>query len=141
MATLPSILPTFPAQLPAHSATGYGYETQAAFVRTTMDTGAARQRRRFLTVPTRIPVTWLFTQKQLALFEAFVKYDLMDGAAWFQMNVSTSLGMRMLKVRIIESSKPTLAVAQQSWNLAAVIETLNMPVMTEAEYRALLATG
>lgn len=132
------MLPVWPAKLPKLLAEGYGYSPQDAFVRTDMDSGLARTRRRFLTVPSQVTVSWAMSASQLALYEAFVKYDLLGGGAWFQLDVITATGPKPLKVRFTEVPKVAVVSTRQLWSVTGTIETLDMPVMSEADYRALL---
>jgi len=48
----------------------YGVHPGEAILRTEMEVGPARQRRRFIQVPSRITVNWKLRQDQMALFEA-----------------------------------------------------------------------
>ena len=71
------MIPNIPDTLPPPVVTGYSYRRKEQFIRTDMDSGLARQRRRFQIVPTHVNVTWRFSGLQLALFE-----ECAEGRLW-----------------------------------------------------------
>jgi hypothetical protein len=73
----------WPPQLPKPQLAGYSLAPQAAFVRSDMDAGPARQRRRFTQAPTDIAVELVMDQQQLAIFEAWYEHRIDSGSAWF----------------------------------------------------------
>lgn len=79
----------YPQQLPAPLIDGYGLNTADPTLRTQLQSGRARQRRRFTSVPTYAECTWLMTAQQAAFFEAWFKRTLMDGAEWFSCRIKT----------------------------------------------------
>jgi hypothetical protein len=76
---------TFPATLPVPSHNGYQLAPADQTVRTDMEVGAARQRRRTTARNDQISLTWIFTDAEMAVFRAW--FDDSDeaagGAAWF----------------------------------------------------------
>jgi hypothetical protein len=76
----------YPA-IPKPIARGYTLSPVDATVRTDMDVGAARVRRRTAARNDRVKVGWMFTDAQFALFRTwFDDPDEVDGgAAWFQL--------------------------------------------------------
>ncbi len=133
-------LVAWPDRLPDPMASGYSYQPQAPFVRSNMDSGLARQRRRFISVPTQVSVQWTFDRELLALFEAFVHYDLIDGAAWFSAVVHNGLERSSVKARMIGAFKVD-NIEPGSWRVSATLETINMPVATPEQYVALREFG
>ena len=92
-------MPTFPATLPAPLVNGFAYIPTDAVVRTQMDSGPARQRRRFTQFPTVFQATWRLTQAQLLAFEQFHHTSLSDGQAWFTLSLYTGAGITASTVR------------------------------------------
>lgn len=133
-------LVAWPDRLPAPMASGYSYQPQAPFIRTNMDSGLARQRRRFISIPTQVSVTWTLNQEQLALFEAFVHYDLIDGCAWYSAQIINGMDMQSVKARMIGGFKVD-NVEPGVWKVSATLETANMPVATPDQYIALRDFG
>ncbi|MFM0326080.1 hypothetical protein [Caballeronia glebae] len=133
-------LVAWPDRLPSPSETGYSYQAQAPFIRTNMDSGLARQRRRFVRIPTTVSVAWTLSQEELALFEAFVHYDLIDGAAWFSALIANGQELKSVKARMPAAAKVDL-VEPGVWRVTAQLETLDMPMATPDQYVALRDFG
>lgn len=93
----------YPSFLPGPLLAGYGLNQQSNLLRTTMDSGQSRVRRRFKSVPSILPTTWLFTSEQAALFEHFIDEALLGGVAWFEMPIKTPLGIHTGLLRFVES--------------------------------------
>ena len=73
----------FPDLLPLPLVEEYSITPNEAIIRTQMESGTARQRRRFDSVPSRIIVKWFMNASQFSLFEAWYKYHAKEGAEWF----------------------------------------------------------
>ncbi len=83
----------WPARLPLPTLEGYGVQPGEAVLRTEMEAGPARQRRRFTDVPSRIAVRWVLRPDQFALFEAWYRWVAAEGGAWFEMDLLGGLGL------------------------------------------------
>ena len=59
----------WPAGLPCALREGHSTQHATPFTRTTMDSGRARQRRKFSSVPSTQQFSWIFTQGQCTTFE------------------------------------------------------------------------
>ncbi len=64
----------WPDRLPLPTIEGYGISPGEAILRTEMEAGPARQRRRFTDVPSRIAARWVLWPDQFALFEAWYRW-------------------------------------------------------------------
>lgn len=133
-------LVAWPDRLPPPLASGYGYQPQASFIRTNMDSGLARQRRRFARIPSTVSVSWIFTQEQLALFEAFVHYDITDGADWFSAQIANGQELQSVKARMIGAPKVDV-IEPGIWHVSVQMETVDMPMATADEYVVLRDFG
>ena len=80
----------YPKDLPAPLIEGYGLNTTDPMLRTALQSGRARQRRRFTNVPTYAECSWLMTAPQAAFFEAWFKRVLIDGVHWFTCRLKTA---------------------------------------------------
>lgn len=125
----------WPTQLPDPLLTGYGLEPQPAFIRTDMDAGPARQRRRFTQAPTEIAAQFTLTESQMAIFEGWFEHRIESGAAWFDAPINNGLGITIVECRFIEPwrSQPAgsgLHVVSVRW------ETRERPVMSDADLTA-----
>ncbi|WP_455275136.1 hypothetical protein [Ralstonia thomasii] len=133
-------LVAWPDLLPAPLAGGYSYQPQASFIRTNMDSGLARQRRRFTRIPSTVSVAWVFTQEQLALFEGFVHYDISDGADWFSAKIANGQELQTVKARMTTAPKVDL-IEPGIWHVSVQMETIDMPMATADQYAALRDFG
>lgn len=129
---------TWPANLPAPLRSGYEINPEDPILRTQMDAGPDRVRRRFTAIPSRIPVSWRFTEAQLALFEAWHKHEALDGAAWFTISLANGLGISAMEARFTKPPKKPL-LSGMNWEVSAELEVRELPVMTQAYLDAALA--
>lgn len=84
---------TWPSTLPLPTVQNYAVQPGDAVVRTDMEAGLARQRRRFTDVPSIIGVRWLFTRNQFAVFEAWFKLYAKEGAEFFDIDLLGGIGI------------------------------------------------
>jgi hypothetical protein len=112
---------TWPAILPPPTLSGYGGSPVQAFVRTDMDAGPARQRRRFTDVPEELTLTWKFTATEMGIFRLFWIQTLNYGTDWLTMTLDLGNGMAAYDVRF---TKPYKYQAQpgMNWLVSADIE-------------------
>ena len=122
----------FPSILPAPLIAGYEINPEDPTIRTQMDAGPDRVRRRFTAIPSRIPVRWRFTCGELALFEAWHKHTALDGAAWFNVSLANGLGIQSMEARFTKPPKKPL-LSGLNWEVQAELEVRSPPVMG-AEY-------
>ena len=118
-----STLVKFPSNLPAPLLSTHSLKQQSNLLRTKMDSGHARVRRRFKSVPTVMTSSWIMKNDEAVLFEGFITHTLNEGSAWFLMDILTPLGMIEHQVRFItsplEDYKP---VSPLLWSSTAKIE-------------------
>ena len=130
---------SMPDGIPLPLREGYGFAPVSPIKRTPMSSGRARQRRRFLSVPTYPSVTWLCNAEQAQLFEGWVKWAI-GYAGWFMCPLKTPLGLAPAKVRFTEDlyQGPEL-VGVNHWRFTTTLEAYEMLVVTEAELADLIA--
>lgn len=73
---------TWPTTLPNPLASGYGVDVGDCTVRSDMESGAARVRRRFTAAPDKTTLRWVMTDAQMVIFRAFYESSFLNGAAW-----------------------------------------------------------
>lgn len=112
---------TWPTTLPAPNMAGYSVKPDAGFIRTDMDAGPARQRRRYTSSPSRIPASWVFNATQMAAFKTFYETTLDVGTGWFTMTVNAGAGESALDCRFAEPYSAAL-VGSGIWQVSANIE-------------------
>lgn len=128
----------WPTYLPAPLRNGFEINPEDPILRTQMDAGPDRVRRRFTAIPSRLPVSWKFTEAQLALFEAWHKLSMLDGSAWFTVNLPNGLGVSALDARFTKPPKKAL-LSGKNWNVSAELEVRELPVMTQAYFDVALS--
>lgn len=80
---------TWPSSLGNPQFSGYDLETTDPTIRTDMEGGSARVRRRYTAAPDTVSLKFLFDTAQMATFRAFWDYDMANGAAWVYMPIKT----------------------------------------------------
>lgn len=123
---------------------GYGIEPQDGVARTDMDSGPARQRRRWTTTPTDFPVTWKVTRAQLALFEAWYYHHAAEGAAWFNITLLSGTGLNLHEARFVGKYKAAPWNGSDDanaewWRVTTKLEIRNRPILDQLELTFLLA--
>lgn len=119
-------MPAWPSTLPAPLTENYGVDATDTTVRTDMDSGPARVRRRFTAAPDMLTATWRLSEAQMAIFRTFFEDDIDHGAAWFDMPVKDGRteGGETQEVRF---SAPWRAsyIGGYGWTISATIEVRN----------------
>lgn len=125
----------FPPELPAPVRSGYGFEHVSPFARTSMQTGRARQRRTFQSVPSTAPFTLTLNEPEAQIFEAWFSYDITDGADWFNIDLKTPVGnMDSYECRFIEMYEgPTLS-GLCHWIFSFNLELRKRPILDKDFY-------
>lgn len=128
----------WPDKLPLPTFEGYGLEPLDPIQRTEMESGTARQRRRFTKTPARIPARWRFTQWEFGIFESWVKWKAQEGAEWFGITLLGGLGMAAHEARFVGQGKspyqasPRRGGPQEGvrWIVTSTLEVRERPILT-----------
>lgn len=120
----------YPAGLPLPLRSGYGLNHVSPVTRTELESGRARQRRRYTASPSRISVSWIFSQAQAQAFEAWFRWTLSDGAEWFNANLRTPLGLQSHECRFVEMYAGPQRVGADLWQIQATLETRSRPTLS-----------
>ena len=125
----------YPSYLPKPLRDNYDLNHISPFARTTMSTGRARQRRTFQSVPTMTTVSWYMKEPEAQLFEAWFKYEITDGADWFNIDLKTPVGnFASYECRFTDMySGPTINDAND-WVFSAELEIRERPVLTQNDW-------
>jgi hypothetical protein len=132
---------SWPARLPLPTYDGYAVEPQDATTRTDMEAGPARQRRRFTSVPTRVPVRWRLSQMDFATFEAWFRLKISGGAEWFAIDLLSGIGVAPHEARFLgQGGSPYRAVPSRggTWIVTSVLEVRQRPILDEGTLDILL---
>jgi hypothetical protein len=129
---------SFPDDLPLPVGEGYGFKPVSPIVRTPMASGRAMQRRRFLSVPTILPVSWLLTSEEAKLFEGWCKWGI-GWADWFLCPIKSPLGLKPTRARFTDIYEGPEFVADDLWRYTATLELFELPILNEVDLTDLLA--
>lgn len=120
----------YPKGLPVPLREEYKLNHVSPFTRATMESGRARQRRRFSSVPTIANVSWIFKgDTQAAAFEAWFRDAINDGADWFNMPLKTPVGMQDYVCRFVDMYTGPDLIGISSWRISAQLEIWERPLM------------
>lgn len=114
---------TYPEGLPLGLHSGRSYQLISPLQRSELDSGRARQRRRFTSVPEGASVSWLFTGVQARAFIAWWRDALIDGSQWFEMPLDhPGLGLTDYTCRFTDVYKGPARVGADWWSITAELE-------------------
>ena len=119
MATIPS----WPDTLPAPMIDGYSRKPKPSFVRTDMDSGLTRSRRRAVTTATNFQQRYRLTQSQVAIFDAWFENEAFGGSAWVLMPVVTGQGKIMVQVRFTDTPDYSSVSGSKLQDITVSLET------------------
>jgi hypothetical protein len=113
----------WPASLPPPTLEGYELSPLDQTIRTDMEVGAPRVRRRTRARLDRLRVRWILDDAQMATFRSFVDDEAgaAGGAAWVVMSLATGSGLEQREVRIIAWQARLLSPAYR-WEVTAELE-------------------
>jgi hypothetical protein len=121
------MIPVYPEGLPLPLRENYGFTPVNNIRRTQMDSGRARQRIEFRNVPTLAQLSWMLTDVQARLFEAWAAQ--VAGAGWFTMTLLTPLGFEDYEVRFTETPVGGELRGKFHWQYRVTCELRNRPLL------------
>jgi hypothetical protein len=121
----------FPEDLPCPLLSGNQTNHVQPFLRTGMESGRARQRRTFTSVPSISQYSWIFTSNQAAAFEIWFKEVALDGAAWFNIHRPTPLGDSILVCRFTRMYQGPNSLGKGLWSVTAELEAWERPLLPD----------
>ena len=119
----------YPEFLPEPQRDGYGFQPVSPMARSELQSGRARQRRRFTSVPTVASVTWLMDDGEAQLFEGWFEHILLSGSLWFQCPLKTPLGMDEHRARFVDIYEGPILVGESFWRFTAKLELFKRPIV------------
>ena len=128
---------SWPTTLPLPTIEGYGLHPGEAILRTEMEAGPARQRRRYTQVPSRISARWSFRRDQFALFESWYRWHAKEGGEWFEIDLLGGLGLVMHEARFTRpfDARPRSGIL---WEVTSELEIRERPTLDEDALEILL---
>lgn len=122
---------SFPSSLPCALHNDYGLNTVSPLMRVDLQSGRARQRRRFTNVPTMVAVSWVMNNAQAALFEAWFRWTINDGASWFDMPLKTPMGYQDYDCRFTGMYDGPRLIGAGKWTFTATLEIRERQTFSE----------
>lgn len=116
--------PNFPASLPGMSMKNYSFTPVNNVIRTEMESGPARTRRKYISVPTDVTVQWRFSRAELQTFQNFYRTDIYDGAGWFNIKIVDGRGEGTYKARFKGPYKAMTEAREHLWLVDATLEVM-----------------
>lgn len=105
----------------------------SSVIRTQMDSGRARQRRRFTSQLRSITASWELDDDQYALFQGVVKYKLSAGADWFTISLPFGDGFKTYTARFVGDTVNGAYQINMHWVVKVPMEIEDASPYTEAE--------
>lgn len=120
----------YPSDLPWPVRDGYDTNHVSPFTRTNMESGRARQRRKFSSVPSVVSVTWIFNgDNQAAAFELWFRQNIHDGADWFNCPLKTPVGEKQYVCRFTDMYRGPTLIGLCAWRVTATLEVWERPLL------------
>jgi hypothetical protein len=116
---------TWPSTLPAPLASGYQLNPGDQTLRTDMEVGSPRVRRRSFARNDRVSVSWLLSETQLDTLRDWfddATTGIAGGSAWFTVSLAVGTGTRLASVEARFVGPFTAAVDSQYWRVNATLE-------------------
>ena len=124
---------TYPSTLPAPSIEGFALEPLDPVIRTDMEAGPQRSRRRYTVAPTGISATWVLTLLQFSIFEAWHRHTLADGSVAFSCPLANGQGNTTWSDVKFADMWKAQRLSPNAWRVTARLEASTRPVMSEVE--------
>ena len=128
---------TWPTTLPLPTVDGYSIHPGEAILRTEMEAGPARQRRRFTQVPSRVNVRWIMRRDQFTIFEAWYRWFAKEGGSWFEIELLGGLGLLKQEARFTRQFQAQL-LNGVLWEIQSELEIRERPVLEKNALAILL---
>lgn len=118
---------TWPATLPAPLLADYSLESADLTIRTDMESGPARVRRRSTAPQDRVTLRFVLTDAQQQVFRGFWESDAAHGSAWFFMPLrdARAAGVSTREVRPLAGGFKAVPLAAGQWAVSFSVELRN----------------
>lgn len=123
------MISTYPVGLPYPLRDGYGLDKVNKIRTTAMDAGRAIQRWEFDDAPAFPSVSWILTEVQSRLFNAWV--NQVAKAGWFSIPLISDMGFETVTARFVETPKRAELVGKFLWRHTATLEIEYEPMLED----------
>ena len=115
-------IPTWPAGVPLLE--GFGRDPKDPFLRTDMDSGMTRTRRRFRVFPITVSVSFFLTRPQYKQYYDFCVDTINGYSDWFMVQVDGPGGIESKRCRWLAAPKEE-RIGGGHWKVVGQIETMS----------------
>lgn len=122
----------WPTELPNPSSS-YSLKIQNGNLRTKMESGRIRQRRRFTQGRFSVSVEWELIDEEFLLFQSFVYHALDGGNSWFDANFYSGGGQGSHRVRIQKGDYTSTYLDYMHWKVKATLDVEMINLLSDAE--------
>lgn len=119
----------YPEGLPTPQREGYGFDPVSPMTSTKLVTGRSIRRRSFVSTPTDVPVTWLFTAAEAQLFEGWFEHVLLSGTLPFECPLLTPLGFENYRANFVDIYSGPVLVGEDFWKFTAQLRLFKRPLV------------
>lgn len=112
----------WPDSLPLPLLKSHSMKPKSGLLVTNMDSGYPRIRRKFISRPTAMSSSFIFSCEQYAVFEGFVEHQINGGADWFLLPVKLPIGVIDSEVRIVPDSISDKLLTNHLWSVSVKFE-------------------
>ncbi len=127
-----SMASEYPEMLPPFLIESYGYDEENNILRTDIDVGPYRVRRRSAQTSVVFDVSSKMTNDHLKIFETWFKYQLSGGSDWFSVALDTGMGLVEYMGRYVGKCS-VRRCGPLAWIVSGKIEVDELLVMNEEE--------
>ena len=121
----------YPEGLPCALRENYSLQTVSPLMRTQLESGRARQRRRFTNVPTMAQVSWNMSPGQGQIFEGWFRWLLKDGAEWATIPLKTPSGLADYECRFTDIYQGPTPIGADKWRYTAELEIMERQTLPQ----------
>lgn len=133
---------SYPSTLLPNPQVNFRGAIQQNVIRTKMDSGRYRARRRFTRELREYRVSWQFSDDQYGVFQSWLLHKLNGGADWFNISLPLSgQGFQTVLARISEGQYTASHENVLYWVVSAALEVEETDVLSEGTFDALLVAG
>lgn len=118
----------------------YSIDRVGSVVRTNMDSGRIRQRKRFTRDIRMFSVEWLFDDFQFEVFQSFFAHTINQGSDFFTVDLWIGDGFSSVSARFENGTYQT-SFTDPHWAVSASLEVENAPVLSNDTLTHLIYIG
>jgi hypothetical protein len=117
-------MPSFPASLPSPTYEGYQEQLQNTVIRTQMDAGPAKVRRRATAAVRPLSLRWVLTEAQLETFISFFEDEVVGGSIAFDMTHPRKGIERSFRFDLSQGAPAISVLSEDDYSVTASLEEM-----------------